>query len=121
MASFVREYRISDSWTLEEEGHEDYNVRMGVIDRMSKLKNVPIQNNPFLVETLKHIYFMYHDPRYPNPRFQIGDKWYVLNRANMSDYPKKVRLFQMEVTPPDQAGKCYKKNTRIVEIVYGVN
>ena len=115
----VKACSISKHWLITME-QGSFKTRYKVIDIMNDIKFVKVKDNLMLCEIVKHIPFLIeqsHDFTV-NPSFKINDKWHSVSLANSQNYPKSVKVFQNDITPPDENNKYKRLGTRMVEIVF---
>lgn len=111
----VEACRITKAWSV----YEETKIFPSVLAKLTDYKHVHIHGNKILDEIVKRIQYMIHVPTYLNPYFCVDGRWFMLNRADFKDYPKRVVVFQMNIQkPPDQDGRVNKISTRLVEITF---
>jgi len=109
----VQAVRISKAWTIKDELERPNEI----IAKMNDLKHTFVKDNAILQNILHYIPQL-RDPMVRCvPQFCVNGEWFAINRADMSNYPYSIKIFQMKTTTPEPNGFCKRTSMRLVEII----
>ena len=109
----IHSCEISKAWHLNEETHEDWNVRKNVIQKWKNFKLVGVKNNIILQEIINHLPKLFNE-HYEVPIFEINGTWYSISRFNFKEYPKSIKIMQNTLNMPEKT----RYLSRVVKISF---